>query len=71
MAEYHVGYEAFRIYAGTLNRNKTMWRNKSDVTEEAQHAVAQYLLMHQEEIRFTYNDKKYVLKVESYDEEEE
>lgn len=42
MAEYHVGCGAFGIYAGTLNKHKTMWQNKSDVTEEARQAVIQY-----------------------------
>lgn len=43
MAEYHVGCGAFAIYAGTLNRKKDMWQNKSDVTEEATHAVVQHV----------------------------
>lgn len=42
MAEYHVGCGAFGIYAGTLNKKKTMWQNKSDVTEEARQAVIMY-----------------------------
>lgn len=42
MAEYHVACGAFGIYAGTLNKQKTMWQNKSDVTEEARQAVIQY-----------------------------
>lgn len=42
MAEYHVGCGAFGIYAGTLNKQKTMWQNKSDVTEEARQAVILY-----------------------------
>jgi hypothetical protein len=42
VAEYHVGCGAFGIYAGTLNKHKTMWQNKSDVTEEARQAVIQY-----------------------------
>ena len=44
MVEYHVGCGAFGIYAGILNKNKTMWKNKSEVTNEALDAVAQYLL---------------------------
>ena len=36
MAEYRVGCGAFGIYAGTLNsRNKSLWQQKSDVTDEA------------------------------------
>ena len=44
--EYHVGCGLFGIYAGTLMKPKKdgmiMWRKKSDVTEEAIHAVMQY-----------------------------
>lgn len=43
MAEYHVGCGAFGIYAGTLNKKKDRWQNKSEVTEEATHAVVQYV----------------------------
>ncbi len=46
MAEYHVGFGAFGIYAGTLNsRNKNMWQNKSEVTDEALGAVRDYMVM--------------------------
>ena len=41
MAEYHVGCGAFGIYAATLTKQKTMWQNNSDVTEEARQAVMQ------------------------------
>lgn len=45
MAEYHVGCGAFGIYAGTLEpRNKTLWRNKSEVTDEAIAAVRDYII---------------------------
>ena len=44
MAEYHVGCGAFGIYAGTLNKNKTMWQNKTEVTEEAIGAVMDYMV---------------------------
>lgn len=43
MAEYHVGCGAFGIYAGTLNKRKDRWQNKSEVTEEATHAVVQHV----------------------------
>ena len=50
MVEYHVGCGAFAIYAGTLNsRNKNLWQNKSEVTDEAVSAVAQYLLQENKE----------------------
>ena len=49
MAEYHVSAGFFgRIYAGTLMPKKDgkpqVWRNKSDVTEEALRAVRDYML---------------------------
>ena len=45
MAEYHVGCGAFAIYAGTLEpHNKNMWKNKSDVTNEAVEAVMKYMV---------------------------
>lgn len=62
MAEYHVGCGAFAIYAGTLNsRNKNLWQNKSEVTDEAVSAVAQYLLQENKVMRFEYKGKKYKL----------
>lgn len=45
MSEYHVGCGAFGIYAGTLNsRNKNMWQNKTECTDEAICAVRDYLV---------------------------
>ena len=64
MSEYHVGCGAFGIYAGILNKNKTMWKNKSEVTNEALDAVAQYLLQENMVMNFDYKNKKYCLKVE-------
>lgn len=47
MAEYHVSAGVFGIYAGTLMPKKDgkpqMWRNKSDVTDEAICAVRDYM----------------------------
>ena len=64
MAEYHVGCGAFRIYAGTLNsRNKSLWKNKSDVTDEAVSAVAQFLLQEEKFFKFSYKGEKYSLCV--------
>ena len=64
MAEYHVGCGAFAIYAGTLNsRNKNKWQNKSEVTDEAVSAVAQYLLQEDKVMRFEYKGNKYKLCV--------
>lgn len=45
MAEYHVGCGAFAIYAGTLNKAKTMWQNKTECTDEAIDAVRDYMAM--------------------------
>ena len=64
MRKYHVGCGAFGIYAGTLNKNGNMWCNKSDVTDEATNAVAQYLLQENMVMNFSYNGKNYCLKVE-------
>lgn len=45
MAEYHVGCGAFAIYAGTLNsRNKDLWQNKTECTDEAICAVRDYVV---------------------------
>ena len=45
MAEYHVGCGAFAIYAGTLNsKNKTLWQNKTECTDEALCAVRDYIV---------------------------
>lgn len=44
MPEYHVANGIAGIYAGTLNsRDKTMWKNKSLVTDEAICAVRDYM----------------------------
>ena len=46
MADYHVGCGAFGIYAGTLEpKNKNLWRNKTDVTDEAIGAVRDWLIL--------------------------
>lgn len=63
MASYHVGCGAFGIYAGTLNKRGDMWVNKSEVTEEAIGAVAQYLIDHNEGLEFSYHGKRYRLGV--------
>lgn len=46
MAEYHVGCGVFGIYAGTLEpKNKNLWKDNSDVTEEAITAVRNYMVL--------------------------
>jgi len=61
--EYHVGCGMFRIYAGTLNKDKTMWRNKTDVTDEACEAVAQFLVDNRKAMDFDYNGKRYRMSI--------
>lgn len=64
MAEYHVGCGAFGIYAGTLNsKNKSLWQNKSEVTNEAVSAVAQYLIQEDKSLLFNYKGWRYRLSV--------
>lgn len=62
MAEYHVGCGIASIYAGTLNK-KDEWRNRSNVTDEAVCAVAEYLLTNQKEFHFDYRGKKYIMRI--------
>lgn len=71
MADYHVGCGITGIFAGTLNKVNTMWVNKSDVTDEAIKAVAQFLLEHKEEFEFRYQGKRYRLAVEPQESEVE
>ena len=72
MAEYHVGCGVFGIYAGTLDsKNKNMWRNKTDVTEEAICAVAQHLLQTGWCPRIRVGEKHYALKLEEVPPEKE
>ena len=68
MAEYHVGCGAFGIYAGTLNKKGDMWVNKSEVTDEAYKAVAQYCIEHNEAMEFTFQSKRYRLDVKEVQE---
>ena len=63
MPEYHVGCGLFAIYAGTLNKNGDKWVNKSEVTDEAMKAVAQFLIEHELAMKFEYDDVKYMLSV--------
>ncbi len=63
MVEYHVGCGIAGIYAGTLNKKGNMWLHKSDVTNEAVSAVAQYLLQENKSLKFNYNGKRYKLSV--------
>lgn len=50
MAEYHVGNGLAGIYAGTLDKSGSMWRNKSNVTDEAIAAVFSWFADHMPKI---------------------
>ena len=63
MAEYHIGCGITAIYAGRLNKSKTMWLDKSNVTDEATSAVALYLLTEEKKMFFEYKNEKSVLQV--------
>lgn len=43
MSEYHVSCGLQYIYAGKLNKAKTDWTEKSEVTQEAYAAVFQHI----------------------------
>lgn len=65
MANYHVGCGITGIFAGRLNKKGDMWVEKSDVTDEAVIAVAQFLLEHEETVIFQDQGKRYRLSVQS------
>lgn len=44
MREYHVSCGMFGIYAGTVKKNGTEWKDKTRVTDEAIEAVRDWLL---------------------------
>lgn len=69
MAEYHVGKGLAGIYAGTIEKSG-IWRNKSDVTDEAIAAVFLWFAEHMPKIielsdsaeySITYASSKYEL----------
>lgn len=62
MAKYHVGIGIMGIFAGTITKTNK-WINRSDVTDEALRAVAQFLLEHKQAMEFSYHDKRYLLSV--------
>ena len=47
MAEYHIGGGITGIFAGRLNKNKTLWVSKSNCTDEAIDAVRDYIVLHE------------------------
>ena len=66
MAKYHVGIGIITntIYAGTLTKDKSLWKKRSDVTEEAIEAVARYFINTETAMSFSYNGKRYRISVE-------
>ena len=75
MAEYHVGCGLFGIYAGKLNKDKTKWLDKREVTTEAVDSVLQWMVGQIKEGESTYgitaklrNGKYVQMEVEVTDE---
>lgn len=66
--DYHLGVGETGIFAGLLDRRGKIWMRKSDVTDEAFRAVAQYLLEQNQLIEFTYRGKRYELAVSEIEE---
>lgn len=69
MADYHVGCGYNAIYAGTLIKNSQLWRNKSECTEEAVAAVANYMLLKDSHFEVTINGLAYKLELVRIDED--
>jgi hypothetical protein len=63
MTKYHVGCGITGIFAGTLNKRGDIWVNKSDVTDEAFSAVAQYCVNNNQTMEFCMDGKRYRLAV--------
>ena len=65
MTKILIGCGVFgNIYAGKLNKEKTMWlEGKQDVTDMATTAVAGSLLIKNESFEFEFNGKKHLLTV--------
>ena len=71
MTEYHVGCGFAGIYAGRLNKNKDMWVNKSDVTDEVLNCAFDYLYTNKKEVRAKVNGKEYAMRIVPYKAESE
>ena len=67
--KYHVGLGVFGIFAGILKNGEKEWKDRSEVTKEAIDAVAFFLLFTGKECRFEWQGKKYVMRVEEYQED--
>lgn len=67
MSDIHVGCGLFGIYAGKIRTDKEgnkVWSGeKTNVTDEAVGAVAQYLLDRDEVFTFEYKGKRYAMDV--------
>ena len=64
MPDYHVGCGIGGIYAGTMKKSGEEWLTKSEVTKEAELAVAGWLLSSKKEFCFRYMGKNYVMRIE-------
>lgn len=63
MRKFNVGCGMAGIYAGILSKDKTQWISKSEVTDDAIMAVAQFLMQKDEIILFEKYGKKYKMEV--------
>lgn len=64
VSDYHIGCGITGIFAGKLNKKCDVWISKSDVTDEACKAVAQFLIDRDQALIFDYHGKHYRLSVE-------
>jgi len=62
MKKYHVGCGIAGIYAGTF-KQEGEWKEKSEVTDEAVAAVAQYLLSNRKGFKFNCNGTQYKMEI--------
>jgi len=64
MSNFKIGCSPLtsEIFAGTVSKTG-LWGKKHNVTETAVGAVAQHLLQKDQELRFSYKEKKYALRV--------
>ena len=62
MSEYHVSCGMFGIYAGTIQKNGTEWKDKTRVTDEAIEAVRDWLLSEAQFYNKTYSGYSWTTK---------
>lgn len=65
MGKFRVGCSPLsnKIFAGQVLKNNKWGKTRHEVTDDAINAVAQYLLKSEEGLAFSYNNKRYELKV--------